>query len=570
MAIEKTRNLAETGDWPWLGAYPAGIDWHAAYPGRPIHELLLDAAARHGDKPCLDFMGRGWSYRGIGDRVRRAAMGLRTLGVRKGTRVGLLLPNSPTYVVAYFAVAMAGGTVVNLNPLYAAPEIRRLAEDSGIEVLITLDVKQLYQLAAPLLDGTALKTIVVERMADLLPTAKSLLYRLLKRGDTASWPRDARHLDFRALVANDGTAPAATIDPERDVAVLQYTGGTTGEPKGAMLTHANLWANTRQCLAWLAQMPEGMERVLCVLPFFHVFAMTGAMNIGIANGAELLLMPRFTIDDLFRLIRRKRPTYLPGVPTLYTAIYSHPKAKSVDLSSIRICISGGASLPLEVKTKFEQATGCKLLEGYGLSETAPVLTVNPLHGVARPGSAGLPVPGTIIEVTALDDATAVLPRGERGEICARGPQVMAGYWQKPAETAAVMVGGRFHTGDVGYVDEDGYLFIVDRIKDIIIAGGYNIYPRMVEEAIYQHPKVAQAIVIGVPDQYRGQNVKAVVQPKPGETITETELLDFLKERVSVIERPRIIEFRAALPMTPIGKPDKKALLAEEAGKQPPP
>jgi long-chain acyl-CoA synthetase len=564
MAIDRATEVTEP--WPWLKSYPAGIDWHADYPGRPIHELMLEAAARHGDKPCLDFLGRGWSYRQVGDLVRRAATGLTALGVAKGTRVGLLLPNSPTYVISYFAVAMAGGTVVNLNPLYAAPEIRRLAEDSGIEVLITLDVSQLYALAAPLFDGTALRKIVIQRMADILPPAKSLAYRLLKRADIAPWPRDGRHLDFRRLLANDGAAPPAAIDPERDVAVLQYTGGTTGTPKGAMLTHANLWANTQQCLGWLAQMPEGMERVLCVLPFFHVFAMTGAMNIGLANGAELLLMPRFTIDELFALIKRKRPTYLPGVPTLYTAIYNHPKAQRVDLSSIRICISGGASLPLEVKSKFEAATGCKLLEGYGLSETAPVLTVNPLEGVNKPGSAGLPVPGTIIEITATDDPLAVLPRGERGEICARGPQVMAGYWQKPAETAAAMAGGRFHTGDVGYVDADGYLFIVDRIKDIIIASGYKIYPRLVEEAIYRHPKVAQAIVIGVPDPYRGQTVKAVVQPAAGETLTEAELLDFLQDKVSVIERPRIVEFRDALPMTPIGKPDKKALLAEAAAK----
>jgi long-chain acyl-CoA synthetase len=556
---------AEPATWPWLKSYPVGIDWHADYPGRPIHELMLDAAAAHAAKPCLDFMGRGYSYREIGDLVRRAAKGLAANGVTKGTRVALLLPNSPTYVICYFAVSLAGGTVVNLNPLYTEGEIRHLVEDSGAEVLVTLDVKQLYELAAPLLGSTTLKKIVVHGMADILPPVKSLLYGMFKRADTARWPRDPWHVDFQALVANDGAIAPAKIDPDRDVAVLQYTGGTTGVPKGAMLTHRNLWANTQQCLTWLEQMQGGIERVLCVLPFFHVFAMTGAMNIGLAVGAELLLMPRFTIDDLFALIKRKRPTYLPGVPTLYTAIYNHPKAKSVDLSSIKICVSGGASLPLEVKTKFEQATGCKLMEGYGLSETAPVLTINPLDA-ARSGSAGLPVPGTVIEIASTEDPLKVLPQGERGEICARGPQVMAGYWQKPEETAHAMAGGRFHTGDVGFLDDDGYLFIVDRIKDIIIASGYKIYPRLVEEALYQHPKVAQAIVIGVPDQYRGQTVKAVVQPRAGETITEAEVLDFLKDKVSPIERPRIVEFRNALPMTPIGKPDKKALLAEEAAK----
>ncbi len=556
---------AEPATWPWLKSYPAGIEWHTDYRGRPIHELMLDAAAAHSDKPCLDFMGRGYSYRAVGDLVRRAAKGLAANGVTKGTRVALLLPNSPTYVICYFAVSLAGGTVVNLNPLYTASEIRHLVEDSGAEVLVTLDVKQLYVLAAPLLGTTALKKIVVQRMADILPPAKSVLYRLFKRGDITAWPRDGRHVDFRDLTANDGIISPAVIDPDRDVAVLQYTGGTTGVPKGAMLTHRNLWANTQQCLTWLQQMPGGIARVLCVLPFFHVFAMTGAMNIGLACGAELLLMPRFTIDDLFALIKRKRPTYLPGVPTLYTAIYNHPKAKSIDLSSIKICISGGASLPLEVKTKFEQATGCKLMEGYGLSETAPVLAVNPLDA-ARSGSAGMPVPGTVVEITSTEDPLKVLPQGERGEICARGPQVMAGYWHKPDETAHAMAGGRFHTGDVGYLDDDGYLFIVDRIKDIIIASGYKIYPRLIEEALYKHPKIAQAIVIGVPDQYRGQTVKAVIQPRAGETVTETDVLEFLKDKVSPIERPRIVEFRDTLPMTPIGKPDKKALLAEEVAK----
>jgi len=558
-----TVDEAGSTTWPWLKSYPPGIDWHQDFPGRPIHELLLDAVSAHAEKPCLDFLGRSYSYRELGDRVRRAATGLSAIGVGKGTRVALLLPNSPTYVICYFAVAMIGGTVVNLNPLYAAREVRHLVEDSGAEILVTLDVRQLYGLAAPLIGTTTVKTVVVQRMADILPSVKGLFYGWFKQGDTAVWPRDVHHRDFRDLTQNDGAVSPAAIDPDRDVAVLQYTGGTTGVPKGAMLTHRNLWANTWQCHAWLQQIPGGIERVLCVLPFFHVFAMTGAMNLGIACGAELLLMPRFTIDGLLALIKRKRPTFLPGVPTLYTAIYNHPKAKRVDLSSIRLCVSGGASLPLEVKTKFEAATGCRLMEGYGLSETAPVLTINPID--TRAGSAGLPIPGTVIEIVSTEDGH-VLAQGERGEICARGPQVMPGYWQKGVETAHAMAGGRFHTGDVGYLDPDGFLYIVDRIKDIIIASGYKIYPRLVEEALYQHPKVAQAIVIGVPDRYRGQTVKAVVQPRAGTALSEAELLDFLKDKVSPIERPRVIEFRDALPLTPIGKPDKKALLAEDAAR----
>jgi long-chain acyl-CoA synthetase len=564
MAIQATSDSSARGTWPWLAAYPKDIDWNAAYPVKPLQELLLESARRFGDRPCLDFLGRSYRYRDVADLARRAAKGLTQLGVAKGVRVGLLLPNSPTYVISYFAILMAGGTVVNLNPLYAATEIRHLAIDSGIEVLITLDVKQLFALAAPLIGATQIRKIVVQRMADILPPSKSLLYRLFKRADTADWRGQADCVDFRALTANDGAYAPVALDPMRDLAVLQYTGGTTGVPKGAMLTHHNLSANTHQCLSWMAQTKEGIDRVLAVLPFFHVLAMTGAMNLGIACGAELLLMPRFTIDDLFALIGRKRPTYLPGVPTLFTAIYNHPKAKKVDLSSIRICISGGASLPLEVKTKFEAATSCTLVEGYGLSESSPVLTCNPLRGPNKPGSAGLPFPGTIIEIVSLEDGVTPMQEGERGEICARGPQIMVGYWRHEAETAAVLKGGRLHTGDVGYLDADGYLFIVDRIKDIIIASGYKIYPRLVEEAIYRHPKVAQAVVIGVPDPYRGQTVKAVVQPRAGETLTEDELIEFLRDQVSPMERPRIVAFRDAIPLTPVGKPDKKALLRAEA------
>jgi long-chain acyl-CoA synthetase len=557
--------MAESvANWPWLKAYPPDIDWHARFADEAVYRLLEDSVRRYGDRPCLDFLGRSYSYTEIGALVRCAAKGLAELGVKKGTRVGLMLPNCPYYVIAYYAVLAIGGTVVNLNPLYAPPEVRHLVEDAGVEVMLILDLKAHYGLVAPLLGSSGIRKIVLCAMADILPFAKSALYRLLKRADMAQAPRDSAHRTFADLIANDGALAPATIDPARDLAVLQYTGGTTGVPKGAMLTHRNLVANARQCLAWFPDVEPGRERILAVLPFFHVFAMTVAMNFGIASGAEIILLPRFEIKTLLAAIRRKRPTTMPGVPTLFTAIYAAPAAAKVDLTSIKSCISGGAPLPLEVKHKFEAATHCTVVEGYGLSETSPVVACNPLRGVNKPGSVGLPVPGTIIEIASLDDPARLAPAGERGEVVVRGPQVMAGYWRKPEATADVLSDGRLRTGDVGYLDPEGYLFLVDRLKDIIIAGGYKIYPRNVEEAIYQYPKVAECIVLSVNDAYRGQTVKAYVAPVAGATIDEAELRAFLRDKLSPIEMPKLFEFRDTLPKTLIGKPSKKALAEEEA------
>jgi long-chain acyl-CoA synthetase len=557
--------MAENGaNWPWLKAYPPDIDWQARFADEPVHHLLDEAARRFADRPCLDFLGKRYSYAEVGALARRAAKGFAALGVGKGTRVGLMLPNCPYYIVAYYAVLAAGGTVVNFNPLYAPPEIRHLVEDSGVEVMLTLDLKAHYALLAPLLGRFELRKLVLCPMADILPQPQSLLYRLLKRGEIARAPHDDAHLTFAQLTANDGEMTPAAIDPGRDLAVLQYTGGTTGVPKGAMLTHRNLVANARQCLAWFPDMEPGRERILAVLPFFHVFAMTVAMNFGIAAGAEIILLPRFEIKSLLAAIKRKRPTTMPGVPTLFTAIYADPAAARIDLTSIKSCISGGAPLPLEVKHKFEAATGCTVVEGYGLSETSPVVACNPLRGVNKPGSVGLPVPGTIIEIASVEDPGRLVPQGERGEVVVRGPQVMAGYWRKPEATSDVLSEGRLRTGDVGYLDEEGYLFLVDRIKDIIIAGGYKIYPRNVEEAIYQHPKVAECIVLSVADPYRGQTVKAYVALVAGASLDEAELRAFLKDKLSPIEMPKLFEFRASLPKTLIGKPSKKALMEEEA------
>ena len=557
---EAARNLPERS---WERSYPAEVDWNAPIPSRPLTALLDEAATRFADRPCLDFMGKRTSYAEVARMVDRAAKGFQAAGVGKGVRVGLFLPNTPYYVICYYAILKAGGTVVNFNPLYAERELEHQIADSGIEMMVTLDLKVLYDKMARMLAESRLKRLVVCSMADILPFPKNLLFPVVKRAEIARIPTDDRHLLFKQLVANDGRPQPVAIDPDEDIAVLQYTGGTTGVPKGAMLTHANLHANTIQCALWFHGARPGQERMLGVLPFFHVFAMTVVMNFSIRFGAEIVMLPRFDLNQVMETIHKKKPTLFPAVPTIYTAINHHKNLSQYDLSSIRFCISGGAPLPVEVKETFERNTGCTLVEGYGLSEASPVATANPMTGVNKAGSIGLPLPGTVIEIVSLEEPRRVLPPGEKGEVCIRGPQVMKGYWKKPGETAMTLVDGRLHTGDVGTMDEDGYTFIVDRIKDMILCSGFNVYPRNVEEAIYLHPAVAECVVAGLPDEYRGQTVKAYIRLDDGQSLTREDLLDFLKDKLSPIEMPKVIEFRDELPKTMIGKLNRKALLDEE-------
>jgi long-chain acyl-CoA synthetase len=348
--------------------------------------------------------------------------------------------------------------------------------------------------------------------------------------------------------------------------VLQYTGGTTGTPKGAMLTHANVYVNVQQVSSASPDLVDGVERVFGVLPFFHVFALTVVMNLGIAHAAEIIIMPRFALDDALKLIDKTKPTIMPGVPTLFNAIMNHPQIGDFDLSSLKFCLSGGAALPIEVKQRFEAVTGCKVVEGYGLSESSPVVTCNPLEGPVKPGSIGMPLPGTVISLRDLGDPTKEVPVGEKGEICISGPQVMLGYYKRPQDTAEQMVDGFLRTGDVARMDEQGFFFIEDRIKDLIISSGFNVYPRRIEEAIYEHPSVAEVTVIGIKDKKRGEAPKAFVRLKPGMSVTVPELCEHLAARISKIEMPSAIEFRDELPKTMIGKLSKKELKAEEAAK----
>ena len=551
----------------WERGYPPEVDWNAPLPAQTLTALFDDSAARFAARPMLDFLGKRSSYGEIAALVDRAAKGFQAAGVGKGVRVGLFLPNTPYYVICYFAVLKAGGIVVNFNPLYAERELQHQIADSGVGMMVTLDLKLLYDKMARMLAESRLKRLVVCPMADILPFPKNWLFPVAKRAEVARIPADDQHLPFKRLIDNDGQPQPVAVDPATDIAVLQYTGGTTGVPKGAMLTHANLTANTEQCRLWFVGAKPGEERMLGVLPFFHVFAMTVVMNLSIRMGAEIVMLPRFNLDEVMEAIHKKRPTLFPAVPTIYTAINHHKQLEKYDLSCIRFCFSGGAPLPVEVKQAFERTTGCVLVEGYGLSESSPVATGNPMTAPGKAGSIGLPLPGTVIEIVSLEEPRRVLPPGEKGEVCIRGPQVMQGYWKKPDETAMTLVDGRLHTGDVGYMDEDGYTFIVDRIKDMILCSGFNVYPRNVEEAIYLHPAVAECVVAGLPDEYRGQTVKAYIRVDDGKTLTREELIDFLKDKLSPIEMPKVIEFRDQLPKTMIGKLSRKALLDEEAARR---
>jgi len=549
---------------PWEASYPAGVDWHAPIEAAPLPSLLERTAALRGAKPAFDFLGHTTTWAEADAAATRIAAGLQGMGLKKGDRLGLLLPNCPAYPLLFFGALKAGLTVVNCNPLYTEREIEAQVRDAGVTVMAAVDVATIYTKVAGLLARGVLQRVIVCPFAQMMPAGKRMLFRLFRRKELALVPHDMRHVRLPELAACADPLEKVDIDPQTDVAVLQYTGGTSGTPKGAMLTHANLFANTVQLRLWFKDVKPGQERVLAVLPFFHVFAMTTVLLAAVDGGQEIVMLPRFELTSVIRTIARRRPTMLPGVPTLFAAIAGY-RGKA-DLSSIRFCISGGAPLPQQVKRNFEARTGCALVEGYGLTEASPCIACNPPGGRNKSGSIGLPFPGTDISLRALDDPLRPVAQGESGELCVRGPQVMRGYWNRPEETSGAFAGGWLRTGDVAVMDEDGYLSIVDRIKDLILVNGFNVYPRAVEEAIYRHPAVAECTVIGVPDPYHGEAVKAFVACKPEQALDGRELALFLRDHLAPIELPKQIEFRDSLPRTLVGKLSKKELVAEERAK----
>lgn len=547
----------------WLKKYPGYLAWDMEIPSRPAYDILEKACTQTPHKNALNFLGKKTTYGELRHLVDRGAKGLQALGVTKGTKVGLFMPNCPYFVIFYYAILKAGGIVVNYNPLYVEKEIAAQVKDSQTEIMVTLDLTILVN---KLLSLTEQKIILCS-MADALPPLKKILFRLFKSKDVYKYTPSSRLIPGAQVMDNDGTYHAHPINPLEDLGVLQFTGGTTGVPKGAMLTHANIYANACQAEAWFQQLTTDHDKILAGLPLFHVFAMTAVMNLAMKTGAEIIMIfPRFSVEEAMRLIQKHRVTFFPAVPTIYSMISHHPKVKSFKLDSLVACLSGGAGLPLEVKHQFESLTGCHLIEAYGLSETSPAVTSNPLVGENKEGSIGIPFPGTEVRIVSLDDPMQPVNAGEKGQIAIKGPQVMKGYWNRPEETAAVFANGYLLTGDVGYMDEDGYTFLVDRMKDLIICSGFNVYPRVVEEAIYTHSAVREVTVIGVPDEKRGETVKAFIALNEGETCTVEQMLAYLHDKLSPIEMPKFIEFRETLPKTMIGKLSKKELKDEERKK----
>ena len=550
----------------WLASYPKEVPHSLVYPSVSLFQFLEEAARKYPDNPAMIYFGRRISYREFAQLTEACAAAFYDLGLRKGDRISINLPNIPQFVIAFYAALELGAVVVQTNPMYTERELVELVNDSGAETMVTLDL--FYPKVAAVRAKTGLKRVILTSVGDFLPPVKRALYPLKERleGKHVKLQGEESY-GFRELLRRyrGRRPPEVEINPEEDVALLQYTGGTTGVPKGAMLTHKNLIANALQSRAWFLQAEEGRERVLAVLPFFHVYGMTVAMNLGIFLSGALILLPRFRIDEVLETINKYQPTIFPGAPTIYVAFNTHPQIKRYKVSSIKECISGSAPLPVEVKKRFEELTGGRLVEGYGLSEASPVTHSNPLDGRDIPGSIGLPFPDT--EAKIVDPASGEeLGIGQVGELVVRGPQVMKGYWNKPEETAQALKGGWLHTGDIAKVDEQGYFYIVDRAKDMIIASGYNVYPREVEEVLYQHPQVAEVAVIGVPDPYRGETVKAFIVPRGGEELDEEEITRFCRERLAAYKVPRLIELRDSLPKSAVGKVLKRELRQEELQK----
>lgn len=555
-------------DHAWIEKYPEHLNWEDRIDIKPIYQLMENARSKYGDRPAFDFLGKKYKWGEMADMADRLARGLQTLGIGKNSKVGIFLPNCPMFIVAFYAITKIGATVVHYNPLYSIKELQHQIEDSHTDLMITADLKMLHDKMLEMLSATRLNQLIICPFTEMLPFPKSALFKILKGKELADIPNDDRHFPLEKVMSNSGKISPVEIDPYKDVALLQYTGGTTGVPKGAMLTHANIVANVTQCVEWCKQTPYGEGKMVGVLPFFHVFALTAVMNFSVYAGLEIVALPRFDLKQTLKLIHKHRPQIFPAVPAIYNAINNYAQIDKYDLTSIMFCISGGAPLPVEVKKDFEERTGCVVVEGYGLTEAAPVICVNPTEGVNKAGSIGMPVQNTDVRLWDKDNPGTEVKPGERGELVAKGPQIMKGYWENEEATKSTIVNGYLRTGDIATMDEDGYFFIVDRIKDMIITNGYNVYPRNVEDAIYQHPSVEECIVAGLPDEDRGEIIKAWIKPKEGRKLTESDLRDFLKEHLSPMEMPRQIEIRdEPLPKTMIGKLSRKDIVAEELQKQ---
>jgi long-chain acyl-CoA synthetase len=556
MSTKRSRLRQESpyGQKPWLKHYDFWVPREINFARQPVHQILNLAALQFTDRPATAFLDAKLTFGEVKSQADRLATALSRLGIGKGDRVGIMLPNCPQYLISFFAIVRLGAIVANVNPIYTPREVEMVARDSGMRAIIALDA--LAPIVLSVRAQSEIEQVITTSLDDYSygrPTAK---------------PAPSGAVSLSELIEGAGAPdlPQVEIDPDEDVAVLQYTGGTTGVPKGAMLTHSNLYAATLQCSTWSSYFVErGDERILLVIPYFHVYGMVVGAIFGVWCGAMQILIPKFDVNLLLEAIKQHRPTYFPGVPTLFIALLNHPEARSFGLDRVRRFNSGSAPLPVEVIEQFERLSGAMLYEGYGMTETAALATTTATLAKRKPGSIGLPVTGTECKIVDLETGEREVGVGEEGELCLRGPQVMKGYWNKPEETAEALRDGWLHTGDVARMDEDGYFYIVQRKKDMIIVSGFNVYPNEVEDVLFTHPSVKEAAVIGVADAYRGEAVKAFVVLKPGAEAAEEHLIEYCRARLARYKVPSVVEFAESLPKSAIGKVLRRELReAEEA------
>lgn len=553
----------------WLTHYPEEIPKHIDYDEKTLQEYLREGANEDPNKGLLHFMGKEMSFKEVYESSLRFANSLRELGIDKGDRVAIMLANTPQSVISYYGALMAGAVVVQTNPLYVERELEHQMVDSGAKVIICLDL--VYPRVMNILSKTKLDHVIVTHIKDYLPFPKNVIYPFIQKKNSGLKVdvnyNESVHSFVELIKAGDAKEIPLDINPKEDLALLQYTGGTTGVAKGVMLTHHNLVANATQCIKWMHKIDHGNEVILCALPFFHVYGMTVGMNFSIMDRSKMVILPRFDTKQTLKAIEKQKVTIFPGAPTMYIGLINDPNVQRYDLSSIDVCISGSAPLPVEVQQRFENLTGGKLSEGFGLTEASPVTHFNLMWGKRPTGSIGLPWPDTDVAILSAETGEQA-EVGEMGELIIRGPQVMKGYWNRPEETEATFFQDEWLlTGDMGYMDEEGFFYIVDRKKDMIIAGGFNIYPREIEEVLYEHEAIQEAVAIGVPDPYRGETVKAFVVLKEGEKLTENELNAYCRKHLSAYKVPRLYEFREQLPKTMVGKVLRRALVEEEKEKQ---
>lgn len=553
---------------PWHAHYPEEIPKSISYDEKPLHVYLQESVHRYEKMKALHFMGKEMTFSEVYTEAKKLANYMQSLGLKKGDRVAIMLPNCPQSVISYYGALLAGAIVVQTNPLYTERELEYQLKDSGATFIVCLDI--LLPRVTNVRDQTDIEHTIVTGIKDYLPFPKNLIYPFIQKREynmvVKVDPSEDTHVWSQIIKLTSDNYTEVAVDPKKDLALLQYTGGTTGHPKGVMLTHHNLVANVQMCRHWLYKSEEGKEVVLGVLPFFHVYGMTTVMNMSIMMGSKMVLLPKFDAAEVLKTIHKQRPTLFPGAPTIYVGLLNHRDLKKYDLSSIEACISGSAPLPVEIQEQFERETGGRLVEGYGLTETSPVTHANFLWTKRVNGSIGVPWPDTdakIVKIGTLEE----LEQGEVGEIAVKGPQVMSGYWNNEEETAEVLKEDWLLTGDLGYVDEDGYFYIVDRKSDMIIAGGYNIYPREIEEVLYEHEAIQEVTVAGVPDPYRGETVKAYVVLKDNYNVSDDDLNKYCRKHLAAFKVPRIYEFRDELPKTAVGKILRRKLVEEDLQKQ---